>query len=76
MKLSSDRILGKNNFLTQPEFNTTAKIKSIFDKFEDKEVISSIEETGNDINIYIVGSLIIFSIVLIKISTKKLKKNK
>ena len=30
----------------------------------------------NDINIYIVGSLIIFSIVLIKISTKKLKKNK
>lgn len=49
----SVQIVGKNNFLTQPEFNTTAKIKSIFDKFEDKEVISSIEETGNDINIYI-----------------------
>lgn len=30
----------------------------------------------NDINIYIVGSLIIFSMALIKISTKKLKKNK
>ena len=40
-----------------------------------KDEIVENPKTG-DINIYMVGSLIIFSMALIKISTKKLKKNK
>lgn len=47
------QVVGKNNFLMQPEFNSIDKVRAIFDKFEDKEAISKIEETGNDINIYI-----------------------
>src|SRR5574344_1267828 len=39
--------------LIQPEFNNVDKIRDILSKFEDKEVVNSIKETDNGINIYI-----------------------
>ena len=49
----SVQVVGKNNFLSQPEFSSLEKVRNIFDKFEDKEAISKIEESDNEINIYI-----------------------
>lgn len=44
---------GTKNILMQPEFNDTDKIRDIISKFEDKEIVESIEEKDNGINIYI-----------------------
>ena len=44
---------GKTNFLKAPEFNNVDKVRNIVDKLEDKDVISSIEESSNGINVYI-----------------------
>ncbi len=44
---------GKNNILTQPEFNNVDKIKSIIGKLDDLDTITNIEETENGINVYI-----------------------
>src|SRR5574344_202543 len=45
---------GTNNILKQPEFNTDVKkIEEILDKFEDKDMISSIKEDNSGVNIYI-----------------------
>ena len=44
---------GKTNFLKAPEFNNVDKVRNIVDKLEDSNVISSIEEVGNGINVYI-----------------------
>lgn len=47
-------VVGKNNILKQPEFNSLDKIKDIFGKLDDNEqIIDSIEENNNDIKIYI-----------------------
>ncbi len=46
-------IVGKNNLLKQPEFNSVDKIRDIFSKFDDRNIIDNIEEKENDINIYI-----------------------
>lgn len=46
-------VVGKNNILKQPEFNSVDKIKNIFTKLEDKEVLQSIEEKDNEIQICI-----------------------
>lgn len=47
-------IVGKNNILKQPEFNSVEKIQDIFNKLDNKEVmINSIKEDNNDIKIYI-----------------------
>ena len=45
--------VGRTNILDQPEFNNVEKVKKIFDKLDDKELLSSVEENDNDINIYI-----------------------
>ena len=37
----------------QPEFNDADKIREIISKFEDKEIVNSIKEEDNGINIYI-----------------------
>lgn len=50
---SNVQMTGTKNILKQPEFNDTEKIKSILDKFENKEIINSIKEEDNGINIYI-----------------------
>ena len=44
---------GKTNILKAPEFNDADKIRSIVEKLEDKDVISSIEEDSSGINVYI-----------------------
>jgi len=44
---------GTRNILMQPEFNDADKIRDIISKFEDKEIVGSIEEEDNGINIYI-----------------------
>ncbi len=47
-------VVGKNNILKQPEFNSVDKIKDIFGKLDNEEqIINSIEEENNDIKIYI-----------------------
>ena len=46
-------VVGKNNILSQPEFNNVDKIKDLFTKFDSDDVLQSIEENDNDINIYI-----------------------
>lgn len=46
-------IVGKNYMLEQPEFNNIDKIKDLFSKIDDKEIVERIESNNNDINIYI-----------------------
>ncbi len=46
-------IVGKNNILEQPEFSNVDKIKDLFTKFDNQDMIQSIEEEGNDIQVYI-----------------------
>ena len=49
----SIRVAGTRNILMQPEFNDADKIREIVSKFEDKELVKSIKEEDNGINIYI-----------------------
>jgi len=49
----SVRVNGTKNILMQPEFNDADKIREIVSKFEDKEMVKSIKEEDNGINIYI-----------------------
>ena len=44
---------GTKNMLMQPEFNDVDKIREIVSKFEDKDMVESIKEEDNGINIYI-----------------------
>lgn len=50
---SNITLKGTKNILMQPEFNDTEKIRQILSKFEDRDMVSSIEEEENGINIYI-----------------------
>ena len=47
------KVNGTKNILMQPEFNDADKIREIISKFEDKEIVNSIKEEDNGINIYI-----------------------
>lgn len=47
------KVSGTKNILMQPEFDNTQKIREIISKFEDKNLVSSIKEEDNGINIYI-----------------------
>ena len=44
---------GKTNILKQPEFNTVDSVKNIISKFESKELVSKIEETNDEVKVYI-----------------------
>ena len=44
---------GKTNILKQPEFNTVDDVKNIISKFESKEIVSKIEETNDEVKVYI-----------------------
>lgn len=47
-------VVGKNKFLNQPEFSNIEKIKTVFNKLEDKETLRNIEEDDeNNIKVYI-----------------------
>ncbi len=50
---SSYTMTGRQNILMQPEFDDTEKIRDIISKFEDKDMVNSIKEDENGINIYI-----------------------
>ena len=39
--------------LKQPEFSDADRIREIVSKFEDKDIVNTIKEEGNGINIYI-----------------------
>ncbi len=44
---------GRVNMLKQPEFSDADRIREIVSKFEDKDIVNTIKEEGNGINIYI-----------------------
>ena len=44
---------GKTNILKQPEFNTVDDFKNIISKFESKEIVNKIEETDDEVKVYI-----------------------
>ncbi|MEG1495037.1 MAG: heat-inducible transcriptional repressor HrcA [Bacilli bacterium] len=46
-------IVGKDRMLEQPEFNSIKKIKELFAKMEDKDIVNKIETDNHDISIYI-----------------------
>lgn len=46
-------VSGTKNILMQPEFSDADKIRQLVSKFEDKEIVESIKEEDNGINIYI-----------------------
>ncbi len=51
-----DRVIhwgGKTNILKQPEFNTVDDVKNIISKFESKDMVSKIEETEDEVKVYI-----------------------
>ncbi len=45
--------VGRTKILNQPEFNNVEKIKKIFNKLDDEDLLRTIEEDESDINIYI-----------------------
>lgn len=47
------KMSGTNNILMQPEFNNADKIREIISKFSDRDIVDSIKEEENGINIYI-----------------------
>ena len=50
---SNVSFVGRTNILNQPEFSNVDKIKKVFAKLEDEELLESIEEEDGNINIYI-----------------------
>lgn len=46
-------VVGKNNILKHQEFSNVEKVKDIFSKLDNRELLENIEENNNDINIYI-----------------------
>ena len=47
------RFSGKTNILKQPEFNTVDDVKNIISKFESKDMVSKIEESNDEVKVYI-----------------------
>ena len=46
-------VVGRNNMLKQPEFNSVDKIKEILTKLDDENLLANIETDNNDIKVYI-----------------------
>ena len=67
------KMVGRRNLLMQPEFNDAEKIRQIINKFEDGEIVESIKEEGNGVNIYI-GSETNFDDDVTIIKTKYMSK--
>ena len=47
------KFTGKVNILKQPEFDKVDDVKNIISKFEDKDMVSKIEETEDEVKVYI-----------------------
>lgn len=52
-KASEVKVVGRNNFLKQPEFSDIEKAKDVLNKFENLPNISKISDDSDGINIYI-----------------------
>jgi heat-inducible transcriptional repressor len=50
---SSIQLMGKSNFLKQPEFNTAERMREIITKLEDEQLVKYVSANENDIKIYI-----------------------
>ncbi|MGI6325295.1 MAG: heat-inducible transcriptional repressor HrcA [Bacilli bacterium] len=50
---SSIQLMGKSNFLKQPEFNTAERMREIITKLEDEQLVKYVSTNENDIKIYI-----------------------
>lgn len=50
---SNMSVVGRTKMLNQPEFNNIEKIKKIFNKLDNNDMLNDIEEKDQDINIYI-----------------------
>lgn len=46
-------VVGRNNILKHQEFNNVDKIRDIFEKLDDNDLLEGIEESDNNINVYI-----------------------
>ena len=46
-------VVGRNNLLKHNEFNNVSKIRDIFEKLDSEEILENIEESDNNINVYI-----------------------
>ena len=46
-------VVGRNNILKHQEFNNVSKIRDIFEKLDNDDLLESIEESDNNINVYI-----------------------
>ena len=44
---------GTNNLLIEPEFDDVSKIRTLLNKFEDKDLIKSIKTDDDEIKVYI-----------------------
>ena len=49
----SVKFSGKVNMLKQPEFDKVDDVKNIISKFESKDIVSKIEESDNEVKVYI-----------------------
>ncbi len=47
------KFTGKANILKQPEFSTVDDVKNIISKFESKDMVSKIEESDDEVKVYI-----------------------
>jgi len=52
-KRHTKQLLGTGGLINNPEFDDVSKIRNLIDKFEDDELIESITENNEGINIYI-----------------------
>lgn len=50
---SDTTFVGRTKILNQPEFSSVEKIKKIFNKLDDENLLKEVEEDDKDINIYI-----------------------
>lgn len=46
-------LLGKTNFLKQPEFNTVDRMRDVINKLEDNDLVRYVKEDDSGINVYI-----------------------
>ncbi len=46
-------VVGRNNILKHQEFNNVSKIRDIFEKLDDEDILENIHEEDNDVNVYI-----------------------
>lgn len=47
------KMSGTNNLLMEPEFNDAEKIRTLLNKFEDKEIIKNIKADNDEVKVYI-----------------------